>query len=55
MLGEDIGFCNIPQEEYQSATITSRYLPQQNGKINRFEQKDELSLRAQKSPDILSN
>lgn len=37
MLGGDLGFCNISQEEYQSATMTSRYLPQQKDKINGFE------------------
>lgn len=36
MTGGDLGFCNIPHMEYQSATITGRYLPQQKGKINGF-------------------
>lgn len=49
MSGGDLGFCNIPQEAYQSATITSRYVPQHKGKINEFGKKDELSLQAQKT------
>lgn len=48
MSGGDLGFCNIPQEASQSATKASRYLPQHKGKINGFEQKDDLSLQAQK-------
>lgn len=47
MLGGDHGFCNVSREEYQSATITSRYLPQQKGKMNGFEQKNDISLQAQ--------
>lgn len=47
MTGGDLGFCNIPHMEYQSATITGRYLPQQKGKINGFQQKDESSLQVQ--------